>query len=126
MILLPVFNGSEISRNFVDLLDRHIPDLVNVPKLLDLAVQEPSISIAALQNAGKSSGLRLVTRFVSTTTSASIQCAPALITSSLIAKKLVALRPFSRPLAEQRTHGPWQMAATNFPCVSISLTNWMA
>src|SRR6185312_10796071 len=37
----------------------------------------------ARQNAGRSSGLREVTRFLSTTTSASSQLAPAFTTSSL-------------------------------------------
>src|SRR5687768_5987896 len=50
--------------------------------------------IAARQNAGRSSGLREVTRLPSTTTSASSKRAPALTTSSLIAKKQVARRPF--------------------------------
>ena len=60
----------------------------------------------ALQNAGRSSGLRLVTRFRSTTTSASVQFAPAFTTSSLMAKKHVTLRPISMPPAEHRTQGP--------------------
>ena len=77
----------------------------------------------ARQKAGRSSGLRLVTRLLSTTTSASSHFAPAFTTSSLIAKKLVALRPFSMPPAEHRTHGPWQIEATSLPCLSISCTN---
>src|ERR1019366_258698 len=82
--------------------------------------------IAARQKAGRSSGLRLVTRFRSTTTTASTQSAPALTTSSLMAKKLVALRPFNMPPAEHNTHGPWQMEATSFPAASICCTNWLA
>ena len=82
--------------------------------------------MAARQNAGRSSGLRLVTRFRSTTTSASAQFAPALTTSSLMAKKLVALRPFNIPPAEHNTHGPWQIDATSLPAASISFTNWLA
>src|SRR5258706_5400588 len=64
-----------------------------------------STEIAARQKAGRSSGLREVTRLPSTTTSASSYRAPALTTSSLIAKKQVARRPFRIP-AEQSTHGP--------------------
>ena len=39
---------------------------------------------------------------------------PALMTSSLMEQKQVALLP-ARIRAEQSSHGPWQMAATGLP-----------
>src|SRR5579862_234724 len=73
-------------------------------------------------NAGRSSGLRDVTRLPSTTTSWSRYFAPALRTSSLIAKKQVALRPLRIP-AEHSTHAAWQIDPIGFPALSIAATN---
>src|SRR5215467_5969357 len=55
-----------------------------------------------------SSGLRLVTNCSSTITSASTQCAPALLRSDLSEGHEVIVRPHTAPALDQR---PWQMAA---------------
>jgi len=54
-----------------------------------------SIPSAALKNAGMSSGFLLVSRFPSTTTSASAYSAPAFLISWIIDFRPVTLRPFS-------------------------------
>ena len=66
--------------------------------------------------AGRSSGVRLVTRLPSRTQAASCQIPPAFSTSSRMAKKPVTLRPF-RHFAEQSIQGPWQIAARTLPCL---------
>src|SRR5438477_1252961 len=68
-------------------------------------------SIIFLLKAGMSSGLRLVTSPLSTTTSSSTHLAPAFFISVLIAGQDVNLRPRTTP-ASISTHGPWQIAAT--------------
>ena len=65
-------------------------------------------------NAGRSSGVRLVTRLPSRTTAASSQIPPAFSTSSRIDMYPVTFRPF-RHFVEQSIHGPWQIAASTFP-----------
>src|SRR5450755_1252566 len=82
----------------------------------DVPVCRPSqnSSIIFLLKAGISSGLRLVTRPLSTTTSLSTQCAPAFRISVLIAGQEVTVRP-RITLASIRTHGAWQIAATGLP-----------
>src|SRR4051812_12217180 len=62
--------------------------------------------ISSRMNAGRSSGLRLVMTFPSTTTGSSTNLAPALVMSSLIEWNPVARRP-RKPVVEQSTHGPW-------------------
>src|SRR5256714_15491511 len=66
-----------------------------------------------------SSGFRLVTSPLSTTTSSSTQLPPAFRTSVLIAGHEVSVRPRTTP-ASIKTHGPWQIAATGVP----SLKKW--
>jgi hypothetical protein len=62
----------------------------------------------ALQNSGKSSGLRLEIIFLSTTQASSTHSAPAFIKSSLIPGVDVHLKPFIIP-AEIGIHPAWQM-----------------
>ena len=73
-------------------------------------------------NAGRSSGVRDVTRFPSTTTSSSLHLAPAWTRSSRIARNEVRRFPFTMS-AEARTHPAWQIAATTLPAAFMSLTN---
>jgi hypothetical protein len=60
-----------------------------------------------------SSGFRLVTNPLSTTTSWSTQFPPAFRTSVLIAGHEVKVRPRTTPASIQ-THAAWQIAATGF------------
>src|SRR5438067_1906347 len=62
-------------------------------------------SIIFLLNAGISSGLRLVTNPLSTTTSSLTQLPPAFFMSALIAGHEVKVRPRTTP-ASINTHGP--------------------
>src|SRR3990172_5430097 len=64
--------------------------------------------------AGRSSGIRDVTKFPSLTTSAFIYSAPAFTMSSLIALTQVTFLPLSIP-AETNTHPAWQIAPITFP-----------
>src|ERR1700756_2852199 len=66
------------------------------------------------QNARRSDGDRLVTRFRSTTTSSSTTLAPALRRSVRMLGYEVSVLPATTP-ASTSVQGPWQMAATNFP-----------
>src|SRR5205814_9970175 len=74
------------------------------------------------QNAGRSSGFRLVTRvfgpFVQTWTSASTQLPAALRMSVCRLGHEVSVRPRTRS-ASTRAHGPWQMTATGLPASKI-------
>ena len=72
-----------------------------------------SAAINALQNCGKSAGVRDEIRFPSTTTALSSQSSPAFTRSSLMAPTLVPRLPFTIP-AEIGTHPAWQMKATGF------------
>ena len=72
-------------------------------------------------NAGRSSGVRLVTMLPSRTQAASCQIPPAFSTSSRMAKKPVTFRPFKH-LAEQSIQGPWQIAARTLPCRAAWVT----
>src|SRR5437773_8939443 len=71
-------------------------------------------SIIFLLKAGISSGLRLVTNPLSTTTSSLIHFAPALRRSALIAGQDVMVLSLTK-LALMSTCGPCQMAATGLP-----------
>ncbi len=70
--------------------------------------------------AGMSSGLRLVTRLPSTTTSRSTHVPPALAMSVCSEGQLVSVRPRTRS-AETSSHGACQMTASGFFAPSISL-----
>ncbi len=76
-------------------------------------------SIILRLNAGISSGLRLVTSPLSTTTSRPPIFHPALRISVWIAGHDVILRPFAMP-ASTSTHGPWQIAAIGLPASAKS------
>src|SRR5581483_3722562 len=80
-----------------------------------------SSSILALK-AGRSSGLRLVTRPWSTTTSWSTQSPPALRMSVCSVGHDVSVRPRTTP-ASTSTHGPWQITAAGLPCSKNERTN---
>ena len=67
-----------------------------------------------LLKAGMSSGLRLVMRLPSWTTSLSTQLAPALVRSVRTEGQEVTVLPLTTS-ASTRPQGPWQMAATGFP-----------
>src|SRR3954469_10922064 len=75
--------------------------------------------------AGRSSGLRLVTRPWSTTTSSSTHLPPALRMSVLIDGYEVTVRPLTAS-ASTSTHGPWQIAAIGLPALTKACTNLMA
>ncbi len=81
-----------------------------------------SISSAAFENAGISSGFLLVTRFLSTTTSASTYSAPAFLISWIIDFQPVAFRPFST-WAVMRSCAAWQIPKTGFPLSTNSFAN---
>src|SRR5690606_6461591 len=66
------------------------------------------------QNAGRSSGVRLVTRPWSTTTSRSTQRAPAFCRSRWMLGTEVSSRSPTTP-ASASTQGPWQIAPTGLP-----------
>src|ERR1043165_9695610 len=76
-------------------------------------------------NAGRSSGLRLLTHVPSRMHSLSCHVAPALRRSSCSVGQLVIVCPRTRP-AETSSHGPWQMTAIGLPARSISCTNCCA
>src|SRR4030081_638963 len=61
-----------------------------------------------------SSGLRLVTKPLSTTASWSTQSAPAFLRSVLSEGHDVMRRPRAAPVS-MTVHGPWQIAATGLP-----------
>src|SRR4051812_34108789 len=82
-------------------------------------------SIILALKAGRSSGLRLVTRPWSTTTSSSTQSPPALRMSVLIDGYEVSVRPLTAP-ASTRVHGAWQIAAIGLPALTKPWTNWIA
>src|SRR5215217_4466228 len=65
-------------------------------------------------NAGRSSGLRLVTRPRSVWTSSSTQAPPAFSMSVRMLGHEVRVRPLTTS-ASTSVHGPWQMAATGLP-----------
>src|SRR5699024_4631126 len=81
-----------------------------------------SFSAIAALNASRSPGLREVMRLPSTTTSASVQSAPALMRSVFVEMKDVSFRPFARP-ASARIHGAWQIAATGLSAEKNALTS---
>src|ERR1700760_2135088 len=78
----------------------------------DLASLNSSIIVGL--NAGMSSGLRLVTRVRSTTTSWSTPSAPALRRSVLSEGHEVRRRPRAAPVS-MIVQGPWQIEATGLP-----------
>jgi hypothetical protein len=90
---------------------------------------ESNALTASRQNAGRSSGLRLVTRvlgpLVQTTTVSSTHSPPAFFMSVFKLGHDVSLRPF-KTSASTRDHGPWQMTAAGFPLSKKSRTNWTA
>ena len=67
--------------------------------------------IVSRLNAGRSSGLRLVTKPLSTTASSSTQSAPAFLRSGLSEGHEVMRRPRAAPVSIT-VQGPWQIAAT--------------
>ena len=73
----------------------------------------------ALQNTGRSAGVRDEIRLPSTTTGLSSHNIPAFTKSSLIAPTLVPRFPRTIP-AEIGTHPAWQMNATGFPASKMS------
>ena len=73
-------------------------------------------------NAGRSSGLRLLTRRSSTQTSSSTHSAPALRRSVFRLGHEVILRP-STTSASISVHGPWQMTPTGLSASKNSRTN---
>src|SRR3954453_3613393 len=82
-------------------------------------------SIILALKAGRSSGLRLVTRPSSTWTSSSTHVPPAFSMSVLIEGKLVSVRPLTAS-ASTSVHGPWQIAAIGLPAFTKPWTNLMA
>ncbi len=72
-------------------------------------------------NAGMSSGLRLVIKLPSITTSSSTTSAPAFARSVRIEGQLVTRRPSSTS-ASASSQGPWQIAAIGLPSSKNSLT----
>src|SRR5262249_49910362 len=101
--------------------DARSPRELLTPGGLRLPQDLASAAMIARQNAGRSSGLREVMRLPSTTTSASVQLAPAALGAPCREKNDVPLRPFSPP-AETSIQPAWQMAATTFPCCAASRT----
>src|ERR1700760_4169263 len=89
----------------------------------DLASLNSSIIFGL--NAGRSSGLGLVTRFRSTTTSWSTQSAPALRRSVLSEGHEVRRRPRTAPVS-MIVQGPWQIEATGFPAAREALAKGAA
>src|SRR6185312_5360902 len=79
-------------------------------------------STIAAQNASRSSGLRLVIRLPSTTSSSSTQSAPALRRSVCSDGQDVIRRPLTTS-ASTSTQGAWQIAATGLPASKNDLTN---
>ena len=79
----------------------------------------------AFENAGMSSGLRLVMMLPSVTTSRSTQLAPALMRSVWTEGQEVMVWPLTTP-ASMRVHGAWQMAATGLPVLANSRTKLTA
>src|SRR3954470_19539217 len=73
-----------------------------------------SASRSLLLKAGRSSGLRLVIKLPSTTTSSSTHVAPAFRMSVCRLGQDVSVRPFNTP-ASTSDHGAWQIAATGLP-----------
>ena len=82
-------------------------------------------STSCLQKAGKSSGLRLVTKTlgpaVHTCTSVSTQAPPALRMSVRRLGQEVSVRPRTRS-ASTRVHGPWQITAAGLPAWNMART----
>lgn len=74
------------------------------------------------QNAGRSSGLRLLTSPLSVTTSWSTQFAPALVRSVRRLGQEVMVRPRTTS-ASTSVHGPWQITPTGLPASKNALTN---
>ncbi|SDS78519.1 hypothetical protein SAMN04515669_1918 [Jiangella sp. DSM 45060] len=91
---------------------------------MDWAGWRPSANSSSIfaQNAGRSSGLRLVTRPLSVTTSSSTQVAPALRRSVRRLGQDVSVRPRTTS-ASTSVHGAWQIAATGLPAAKNALTN---
>ena len=81
-----------------------------------------SAAVSSRVNAGRSSGLRLVTRLSSTTTSSSTHSAPALRRSVCRLGHDVRLRPRTTS-ASTSVHGAWQIAATGLPDSTNCRTN---
>src|SRR5581483_1242321 len=83
-------------------------------------------STSLVQNAGRSSGLRLVTRtfgpLVSTCTSSSTHSPPALRMSVCRLGHDVRVRPRTRS-ASTIVHGPWQITAAGLPASNRARTN---
>src|SRR4029453_4237543 len=75
--------------------------------------------------AGRSSGLRLVTRPRSVWTSSSTQVPPAFSTSVRMLGHEVSVRPLTTP-ASTRVQAPWQIEATGLPASKNERTNWTA
>ncbi len=83
------------------------------------ATDDDSAAVSSRVKAGMSSGLRLVMRLSSTTTSRSSQVAPALRRSVCRLGQDVTWRSRTTS-ASMRVHGAWQIAATGLP----DWTNW--
>src|SRR5665213_1608985 len=85
-----------------------------------------SVSMSVVQNALRSSGLRLEMSGpgpdVQTTTSSSTQFAPALLRSVCRLGQEVIVRPLTTSPSTS-VHGPWQITATGFPASTNDLAN---
>ena len=85
-----------------------------------------SVSINVVQNAFRSSGLRLEMSGpgpdVQTTTSSSTQFAPALRRSVCRLGQEVIVRPLTTSPSTS-VHGPWQITATGFPASTNDFAN---
>src|SRR5690606_32996696 len=79
----------------------------------DSAVLTATVLASASLNAGRSPGLRLVTRLPSMTTSSSVHSAPALSRSFFRLGQLVTCLDSATP-ASISVHGPWQIAPIGF------------
>src|SRR5699024_3215184 len=81
-----------------------------------------SFSAIAALNASRSPGLREVMLLPASTTSASVQVAPALSRSSFLGLKDVRCRPLDMP-ASARIYGAWQIAATGLSAEKHALAS---
>src|SRR3954468_3038916 len=126
----PATNGLEGRRSSTELraLPRRVPRglayawLALEPAIWRSCLPSANSSTSLPQKAGRSSGLRLVTRPLSTTTSSSPHFAPALRRSVWSDGHEVIVRPFATP-ASISVHGPWQITATGLPCSKNERTN---
>ena len=82
-------------------------------------------AMMARMKAGRSSGVRDVIMFPSITTSASMNSAPALHTSSLMLQKLVTRLPAST-FAETNSHAPAQSTHANAVAIAVATVTFVA